>query len=290
MTHNHSSSFQTLAAGIQRNEPVFEPIENFLPGIEATIAQKDINAFNTHANVIIDYHLEAIQHLPRQSFDNLFNFNVKTLMGSRLSDHLKSSTVDYLKKLKDEYMVKFEQEIVEKTTAVNNYKTVLRNIKHDKNYHEKFFEEAPIIANMMNDVLFEHSRMSKEILGNYINKIYMISVDTLKNEALNWSKTADGEVNWNMPANSHELLMPFGTTVLDQLLMGPSPATMPGGPPPQGQQVGLPHPPEVGMPLPPQQAQSQQGQQTPNQVGQQQLPQPAQPQMMQTQVPNIDIR
>lgn len=190
---------------------VFEPIENFLPAIEATIAQKDITGFNEYATEKVDHFLQSVHTLPRESFETLYEFNAMTVMSSRLAESLKTATIDYLKKLKLDYFKRYDKEVDDIKTAINNYKIVLNAIKKDRDYHEKFFEQAPIVANSMNDDLFSLSRITKEMLSAYINEIYTCTVDTLVNEAINWKKNADGEIVWSFPDQAHRHLMPFGT-------------------------------------------------------------------------------
>lgn len=209
---------------------VYEPIEDFLPAIEATIAQRDITGFNEYAHNKVDHFLQSVYTLPRESFETLFDFNAKTVMGSRLAESLKTTTIEYLKKMQADYFSKFDKEVEERTTAINNYKIVLNAIKKERDYHEKFFEQAPIVASSMNDNLFSLARSTKEIVSKYINEMYTITVDTLTNEAINWHKNADGEAVWSFPEQSHKHLMPFGTSVPDELLMrgGPLSGTIPG--------------------------------------------------------------
>lgn len=209
---------------------VFEPIEDFLPAIEAAIAQKDITGFNEYAQYKVDQFLQSVYTLPRESFQTLFDFNAKTVMGSRLAESLKTTTIEYLKKMQADYFNKYDKEVEERRTAINNYKIVLNAIKKERNFQEKFFEQAPIVASSMNDNLYSLSRSTKEIVSKYINEMYTITVDTLTNEAINWHKNADGEVAWTFPEQSHKHLMPFGTNVPDELLMraGPLSGTNPG--------------------------------------------------------------
>lgn len=199
----------SAAAAAATQSIVLEPIESFLPATEAAIAQKDVKAINEFAYIKIDHFLQSVHGLPRESFDKVYNYNANTLHGSRLPDALKQSAVTYLNKLKNDYCAQFDKAVGEKTTAINNYKVVLRNVQKDREFREKFFDQAPIILQSMNAILFDLSENLKQILATFVDEVYAISVDTLVNGAMNWRKRSDGGILWLRPAEADQLVMPM---------------------------------------------------------------------------------
>lgn len=224
---------------------VYKPIESFLSDVEISIAQANVNDIRNHFDVQIDHYMQSIEHLPRESFDTLFMFNARTVVASRLPGTLKQGCVQYLKELKAEYVVEFNKVIAQQTLAVKNYKTVVANIDTaQSNYREKLLEQAPIIADSLNDILGDLSRTLKRIVSEFMNEIYTISVDTLVNEAANWRMNDQKRIVWVRPDITHLHLLPYGTTIADQFML-------PMGPPVQNLNLpGQPPQPQPPQPQP----------------------------------------
>lgn len=193
---------------------MFELIDNFLPAIEVAVAQKDIKAFHGIVLYKIDVYLQSVIKPPRDALDTVYNFNARILKGSRLSHDLQHSTVTYLNQLKIDRLMLFDKAINEISTAINNYKAVVRSMDNDKENRERLFvEQASIIAENMNDLIFELSRELKQIQTEFISALYTISVDTLTNGATNWRKTNNGAMLWLQPDDARQNSSPFSMNI-----------------------------------------------------------------------------
>lgn len=242
----HFQVYVATAYTLPQTNIVYKPIESFLPDVQIFIAQGNLNEIRNHFEVEIDHYLQSIEHLPREAFDTLFTFNARTLAASRLPEPLKEACIEFLKELKGQYVVEFNKAIDQQTLAVKNYKIVVGHVDATQtNYRTKFLEQAPIIADSLNDILVDLSRNLKRIVAEFMNEIYTISVDTLVNEATNWRMNEHKKIVWIAPDFTHRHLLPYGTSIPDEFMLPLGPM----GPPAQGVSL-LGPPPQPAQPIP----------------------------------------